>query len=355
MIVRTYSKVRELMTKQTNMPVVDPTLSTGVDVGGTKVHILDTSSPRVHRYTTTDYASIYDILDDYFARLGKRPARIVAAMAGPRDDETGDITLTNLNQVFSLREAAERYPGTAFETVNDMIGAAAGMLVETGIDLEQLKAGSPIKTGTKLIITISTGIGAAAAVWDQHAKRHVFVAGEGGHIGIQPETKEEAAYLRYLQKKHPHVSAELALSGKHGVESLIDHSLEKFSSAILAAAIERARTDGRPVGAVLREVAEKGTGREQEVAQTILRNLGDMLGSFIRDLAVVFKPTGGIYLIGSVSLGLGDYFAEKTDFIKRFIHPGATHDGWIEKIPIYLITDSHVAVKGALSLAGQDS
>lgn len=334
--------------------VVDETLCTGVDVGGTKVAILDTSSPTVHRYRSLDYSSMEAILDDYFATLGRRPKSIALAMAGPRDDETGAISLTNSSwPEFRPWIAAQRYPGTLFETANDMIGTGAGVLSEHGTEWEELKPGTPVLDGTKLIIAVSTGIGAAAAVWDHHTKRYVLMASEGGHIGIQPENEDEAAYLRFLQTKHPHVSAELALSGKVGVEHLVDHSLARYPDDDLQAAVERARSEGRPLGAVLLEFATEGTGCSREVARTILQQLGNMLGSALRDLAVAFRPSGGVYLTGSVALALGEYLTQETGFLHRFVQRGAVHDTWIDKIPVYMVTDSHVAVKGALELAKQ--
>lgn len=328
-------------------------LLAGVDVGGTKVLIVDNATAKPRRYSTKDYVSMEAILEDYFLSIGKRPESIALAMAGPRDDETGEVTMTNVDwPTFKPLEVAKRYPGTTFETVNDMIGATAGIITEIGTNLTQIKPGSPTTTGTKLVLTISTGVGVAAAVWDRHTKRHVFVAGEGGHISVQPKNEDELAYIQRLQRKYNHVSAELAISGKHGIESLVDHFLEKHPSQGLEAAVKRAQSAGRPVGAVLLEIAEKGEGQDQVVAQKILHNLGNMIGSIIRDHIVTFKASGGVYLIGSVSLGLGEYLAASTNFLKR-ITPGATHDPWIGQVPIYLVTDPNVAVKGALALAEQ--
>ena len=67
--------------------------------------------------------------------------------------------------------------------------------------------------------------------------------------------------------------------------------------------------------------------------------------------AVTFVATGGIYLTGSLALGLGRYLAANTSMINRFLHPGSQHDDMLETIPLYLITDEHTAVKGALSAA----
>jgi len=265
---------------------IDPTLFVGIDVGGTKIGILDTRGETYHRYTTNDHTKMEDVLDDYFASLSKRPAKVVLAMAGPRDEETGAIEITNGNlPAFNPKDAEKRYPGTQFETVNDMVGTAAGVLAEEGIELRELKPGTPTRTGTKLIVALSTGFNASAAVWNTHTERYIIVASESGHIGIQPENDTEIAYLRYLQTKYPHVSAEIALSGKMGINHLVDHILMEHYDTELIAAIQRARQDGRPVGSVLLEFAEVGEGTSRDVSRIVLRQLGNMLGSAMSDLA----------------------------------------------------------------------
>ena len=135
---------------------VAPGLVTGIDVGGTKVHIADSQSGAIHRHDTANYADLFAVLEDYFEKSGARPAKIVVVMAGPRDDETGSIKLTNSHwPTFHPKAAEDRYPGTSFQTMNDMIGTAAGMLAESGVDLVELKAGTPKLHGSKLAVTLS--------------------------------------------------------------------------------------------------------------------------------------------------------------------------------------------------------
>lgn len=331
---------------------IDQHLSIGFDVGGTKICMLSEMEGEVRRYKTADFASVEEMLDTCFEELGSQPSSVVLAMAGPRDDETGSVKLTNGNwPAFHPASASQRYPGTVFETVNDMVGTAAGVLVEPGVDLTELKPGTPTREGTKLVVALSTGFGAAAAVWDKHVGQHVFVPSEVGHIGIQPENDDEAAYLRFLQTQHVHVSAELALAGKSGLDSLINHTLADHPADKLATAVSHARTANLPVGAVLLEFATQGTGPERATSRLILQRLGAMLGSALRDLAVAFRATGGIYLTGSYILAVGQYLSDETDLLQRFVHPGAVHEEWIAKIPLYLVDDPHVAVKGALQLA----
>jgi glucokinase len=274
-------------------------------------------------------------------------------MAGPRDDETGNVEGTNFDwPTFSPQEATDRYPGTAVDTVNDMVATAAGTLEEPLISLETLKPGTLKDSGAKLIMALSTGVGAAGAVWDKRHGHYTYVASEGGHIGFQPKAEAEHQYLRFLQQKYPgHVSAEQALSGKHGIDNLINHALDEHEVPHLAAAIAQAREHQRPIGMVLREYALEGSGADRAAAQAILETLGAMVGSTIRDLTLAFKASGGVYLTGSVALGLGDLLAKHTPMNQRFVHDGAVHAAWLEHVPIYLVTDPNVAVLGALALA----
>jgi glucokinase len=86
--------------------------------------------------------------------------------------------------------------------------------------------------------------------------------------------------------------------------------------------------------------------------------MGSFVGGFLADFALMYRATGGIYLTGSVSLALSEYWAEQTDFKKAFVRRGSAehqYAPWLEPmlkaVPIYLMTDPHVATSGALALA----
>src|SRR5262249_19306590 len=118
---------------------VKPGLVAGIDAGGTKVHILDTDSTNLHRFPAADYPDLCSLLEAYFVKIQARPERIAIAMAGPRNDETGDVHPTNIDwPVFSPAEAAERFPGTEIHTMHDLASVAAALVYLSGLDLIQL-------------------------------------------------------------------------------------------------------------------------------------------------------------------------------------------------------------------------
>ena len=333
---------------------------TGIDVGASKIDIADTLSPTVRRFRTATYGSTEEVLDYYIQTEQVVPKAIVIGMPGARDDETGVVTPTNNEEIqwpaFDPQVASDRY-GTKIATKNDMEVAAAGVLEETAEDWEQIKPGEVAETGTKLIGTHSSGIGTSAAIWDRRSERFVIMPAEGGHIGWQPKNEWEIGYLRDLNRHYPHASAESSLSGLHGIDNLVSYIFSQADGSVsyanaLGEAIVEDRRAGSPVGATLLEFATKGDDdANQDTAQTILRHFGEMTGSALRDLAVATKATGGVYMTGSVALGMYEYLAENTKFSQRFVREGAPHAKWLEKVPISLIIDPHVAAIGALALA----
>jgi glucokinase len=299
------------------------------------------------------------MLDDYFSAVEARPRHIALAMAGPRDENTGSIKMTNSPwPLFNPVEAALRYPGTTFDTFNDMSATTAGIATAHSDSFITLKTGSVSLKGNKATVALSTGFGVGVAAYNRTTDGYTLLDSEIGHSGFQPYTEVQSNYLQFLYSKYRDPSWELAISGGFGIDNWLDFLREKIHAPKLGAALERAATDGRPRGAVLLEFALEGTGEDQAAAKTILEYMADLAATGLSNVALAFKSSGGIYLTGSLGLGLGEYWAERTSFKKAFIRRGSKdHAEWIEPylrdMPIYLVTDPHIAAKGALVLAQQ--
>ncbi|HEV2413000.1 MAG TPA: glucokinase [Candidatus Saccharimonadales bacterium] len=340
---------------------IDPKLSVGVDAGGTKVHILDSRSQKLHRFVTANYPDALALFDDYFSKIDARPSHVALAMGGLRDTETGAVEPTNCDwPIFKPKEAEKRYPGTRFTTANDMVAAMAGVLVAKSGDLLVVKSGRAAEKGTKVVVTISTGINTCVAIWDEYSHRRIFMEAEAGHAGFQPRNEAHMHHLTHQQGKFKYPSIETALSGRFGVESWVEHSPEIKGAKELKHSIDLAIENGRPVGAVLLEYATESKGASKAAAHAILENMGSLVANILGDYALVYKATGGIYLVGSVSLALAEYWAKQASFEKSFIRKGTKeHAPWMEgffsDLPIYLATDPHIAAAGALALAQEQA
>jgi glucokinase len=338
---------------------VDGNLITGLDIGGTKVQILDSYSDTVRHVLTHDFPDLYAVLDDYFAAIGGRPRHIAVAIAGPRDENTGAVKITNSPwPVFNPVEAAVRYPGTTFETYNDMNAAAAGVAVAHSDNFLLIKEGKASAKGNKAAVAISTGFGVGIAAYNRSTDGYTLIDCEMGHSGFQPYTEVQNKFLQFLYTKYSDPSWDLAITGGFGIDNWLEFLYDKIHAPKLGGALEKAFEAGRPPGAVLLEFATEGVDEDREAARTILEYMADLTATALSNVALTYKTTGGIYLTGSVSLALSEYWVEQTKFKKAFIRKGSEGRAeWLEEfctnVPIYLVTDPHIGVKGALVLAEQ--
>lgn len=333
---------------------IDQNLAAGYDVGGTKVdvRVRDKVTGDIvfeQRYQSCDFESLDELLDQSLRDLGTRPAYIAMAIAGPRRSN-GDVQMTNQRDwpLFEVAKTAERL-GITIETANDMVGTAAGLAALVIEEQQLLKTGVADSDGPKLVIAVSTGVGDALLLSDGTP-----VAAEGGHATWQPMTDLEYRYLLFLRAKYATdtVTVEVAVSGVSGFDNLYDFLVGEMNyipSLVVREQVEECRQLGEGIGRVITKYAVNGY---DPFCRDLMEVLGSILGQHTRNRAVGTLPTGGIFFVGSVmQAAVADYVVSHTPFLKRFVAEGAQHAEMMRAIPVYVVTDSAVAVKGALELA----
>jgi glucokinase len=336
--------------------LVDQNLVAGYDVGATKVDVLvrNTVTGEIvfeRRYNACDFRSLEALLFQSFRDLGARPGRIVLAVAGPRQSN-GDVQMSSDELGWPLFEAVPTAMrlGIAIETVNDMGGAAAGLATLVITEQSCLRPGTADPDGPKLLIGPGTGMGMALVLADG-----TLVSSEGGHAVWQPMTLTEYRYLEFLRAKYgtEAISVEQAASGGQGFDNLYDflvcEGLEP--SEELWRQVRQCRLQEKGIGELITSGALSGDPFCREAMEL----LGSILGQFSRTMALTTLPTGGIFFNGSVmqAPGVADYLVSHTSFLERFIAPGAKHADIMQTLSLHVVTDSQVAVKGALELAAR--
>ena len=317
----------------------------GVDAGGTQISVLADTDPLVVVLPLHTFGSLQDAVRHTVEQFGV-PETMVIGAAGPVQTD-GSIDLTNRPDwpTFNPMEVGAAL-GCTITVVNDMVIKAAGML---DAQVETLHPGREAADGSRAVVTVSTGVGNA-----QLRPDGTVVSSEGGHTTWQPADGLEDELLWALRHRHGtrYFSIEDLIGGGH-LFKLYDalgasgYRLEPVGTRLR---IENRRFTGAGIGPVLTELALKGD-RFGELFMTVV---GSLLGQYLRNLAVFALPTGGIYLTGGVmKLSVAQYLYEKTSLREAFLG-GATHNNWLADIPLYLIVDPNLGVKGALSLAKQN-
>ncbi len=318
----------------------------GVDAGGTKIaSLIEDRNGRtlgLAPVASDTQSSLEDLLAAQLLKMRFRPERIACVVAGPRADD-GSIKMTNQKgwPVFSPVETSARL-GVPIRTYNDMEGLAAGIAMLDPAQLQVLLPGLAGATGARLGLTVSTGVGDAVLLPDG-----TVVPGEAGHGTWQPASILEFRFLKHLQKVFGrNVSAERAISGKHGFPQMRaflrpqDANPEVWSDEAIA---------GKELPKLITAAAMQG----DPFAQHAMDLFGSILGQHVRNRILNNLTTGGVFLSGGVMQGAGvaEYVLLNTPFLEALLPAGDEHNDIVTRVPVNLVLDTDVTVKGATALA----
>ncbi|GAA3148814.1 glucokinase [Nonomuraea roseoviolacea] len=362
-------------------PPVEPdgTGLAGVDAGGMTVLVRHepTGEPTGETigFRGADFGSLDALLHHCLTMIGRTPQMLVAGVAGqPRPN--GDVRVTNRPDwpVFRRDRFAATY-GIRVETVNDMEAMAAGVgeLDESGH--QRLTAAASPEPGAepgpgpgeaadgraRLVVAVDSGVGVGHL--DPHGRPH---GTEGGHIPWQPRTRRESDYLAWLRGHRTGspapgahasppgsagaVSVEESISGSRGFTHLYDFvALSIDPAPLLAAGVERARSERLGIAPLVIAGALAG----DEFCVQVMRLFGGILGQFLRSMALVTLGRGGsVWLCGSVlrAPGVADFLMADGCLTAAFRPAGAEHADLMDAIPIHLVHDREIGVRGALAL-----
>lgn len=332
------------------------TPAAGLDIGATKTHIRfvapGESEPTDITLRTGDHDSMESLIVSAFTAAGCVPRSVVAAVAG-RVEDNGDIRVTNRREwpIFRHAPFVEKL-GLELRLVNDLYSQLAGIGALDGSGREALTptVDDP-QTKAKVVLAMGSGIGGAFmnAVGRIHPT-------EVGHTTWQPVTDLEIALLRRLQLTQPGVviTLERTVAGLWGFDFLYDFVREHVApGAEVSQHVAELREGQEPVGPAI----SVGAIADDPCCVQVMELYGSLIGQFMRNIALtcLIETGGAIYLSGSVmQKNSGAHtLIENTSMRDRFVSKGAEFSDFLSTIPFYLVTDGHVAVKGAYALASE--
>jgi glucokinase len=179
-----------------------------------------------------------------------------------------------------------------------------------------------------------TGLGLAFMLEGGNGRYRSF-ASEGGHIDFAPANAMQARLLEHLRATHGHVSWERAVSG------LAMNDLYCFCCTEQNVALADEPVDGAAL------VARAGAG--DPAAGAALDLFIDLYGAWVGNVALLFRPRGGLYVAGGVALHL------RTRMQSERFMTAATDKGRmrsvVERTPIFLVNNSRLGLQGAIATA----
>ncbi|MCS6787630.1 MAG: glucokinase [Thiobacillaceae bacterium] len=304
------------------------------DVGGTntRLALADVAINRVRlrevaRYRNADVQSLDQLLRA-FLQGRSRPQAACLAVAGPTDGRR--VRLTNLDWVIDAAAITADTGIPKVRLVNDFaaVGFGLGVLDEAGRVV--LQTGSPVAHAPRLALGPGTGLGVVQTAWCEG--RYQAIASEGGHISFAPADAQQDRLLASLRPVFGRVSVERILSGP-GLMRLYRFCLQETG------ADPRLAT---PDSAAITEAALRGS---DPPALAALRLFCRILGQTAGDLALVAQCEGGVYLAGGIVPKILPIL-QGEDFLAGFHDKGRFSD-WMRRLPVYVVLDEDVGLKGA--------
>jgi glucokinase len=190
------------------------------------------------------------------------------------------------------------------------------------------------------VIAAGTGLGEARLVWC--GDRYLVLPTEGGHTDYAPRSPLEGELWQFLSKRFPdHVSYERVLSGA-GLGAIYEFFVARCGSESpeVAAALAEGDRNAR--------IAELGLAGKDDSARDAVDLFAFIYGAEAGNIALRELALGGVYVTGNI--GHTILPSRREQFLEGFLRKGR-FAGLLSTIPIAIVADPFVGLRGALALA----
>jgi len=345
------------------------------DVGGTKTRLVfaDAKQPRnilyEARYLSGEFDGFESILRTFIKSSGSAGAMMdviradVLTLALPGLVSGSSARLTNLPWTIEKQSLKDAFGIENIYFMNDFQASAFGTghllekdktVLNSGVlHLSKSSAGlsgnsasgntvpvnavqKPIYNTRRVAVGAGTGLGVAWVEENVQGDKKTLCAydTEGGHIDFAPIGDIQIQLLQFLQQRFAHVSYERILSGD-GLVSLYQFCAGKQGAGVVSDSINAQWVNNQ--------------AENDEVADRALSLFVQIYGAYIGNIALLFKPYGGIFITGGIAAKMVKRM-QSENFIHAFLNKGRMR-ALVEQIAVYLVTNERIGVLGAMSEA----
>lgn len=260
-----------------------------------------------------------------------------AAFGLPGPVQENVVRTTNIPWIVD-GHALQQTLGVPVALLNDLEAAAHGTLVLPADGFVVLQEGIE-KRGAKAVIAAGTGLGQAILAWD--GRRWIPSPSEGGHTDFGPRDEEEVDLWRHLVRRRGRASYEMIVSGM-GIEELY-----LFYASRLGVASPPWR-EGEDRAAAVARAADEGSDR---AASSAMERFVRIYGAEAGNLALSALALGGIFVAGGIAPRIASRMRSAV-FLEAF-RDKDPHRRVMEEIPVRLVTDPALALRGAAHAAAE--
>ncbi len=269
------------------------------DIGGTNTRfaLVDGASAELlveRHYLIADFPAIEAALETFLGDAGVRGSalkRLVLALPGPVKG-ANEVRLTNADWRVNMASLQKMFPAARIDFINDFEAAALGVLSVESQDMVELNPGRRRMNRGDIAVVLGAGTGLGTALLQCcEDGSYRTLSTEAGHMDFAPADAQQAELLLWLAQRFGHVSWERLVSGQGLVELYRFHAGEDQRQAPDARQVNRLATEQKDSAAL-------------QAVNTFVR----IFAAYAGNLALAFKPAGGLYLVGGMTLKMVHWF-----------------------------------------------
>ena len=329
---------------------------------GDYIETIDTT-----KLKTADFESMEKAFLQYLKLVGDNyPQIAVIGVAGPVQDNT-IMKLTNIPHWKSVsgEELGKKLNIKKFLFLNDFACNSYGIQTKLilGEDYIVINEGQKNKEGPIGVIGPGTGLGMGYLLKDKKNKYYTIGNSEGGHQNFSRKNKIFFELAEFVKSEYnlEHVTIENICSGQ-GMVPLYKFLLKKEQeNGINIKNIDREESlakkvdifnnyaDKKTRDKLSNEITIKGVKNECHLSRKVVELFIEILADTASDLALLTLPSGGIYLLGGISITIEPFMKESNLFMKYFVDKD--HSFMLKNFPVYLIKNDNIGMIGATEAA----
>ena len=316
----------------------------------------------VEKLSPADYPSLQELLKEYLASIPKENYPVVAVFGIPGPVKNNEVLhMANIPHwpKFNGDEHGKMFNIKQFILLNDFTCNGYGVqtdlkLGEDYIVINDVKAQ---EDGPKLIVGPGTGLGMGYLVKDQESDFYSIGASEGGHQDYTAKTKDNYALREYFKKTlgNTELSIERVLSGQ-GLIIIYKYLKSQGSKEKRDPELEKKidEFDDLPTSPAANEInielVNKGLKGECELSKKVLEYFISIFGDVAGDVSLFSCPSGGLYLVGGLSIVLEPLITQTKIFMEHYLKKD-NFEYLLKTFPIYLVKNPNIGMLGARECA----
>ena len=192
-----------------------------------------------------------------------------------------------------------------------------------------------------------TGLGACFLSPTESGRYVVYPSEAGMTETFCPRSSEEWALLQYLRHDEPFVEIEQLVSGPGFIKMLKFYSgfLNQPLSSQLSNDLDQALQDDIPA-----TIVRHAQDYSDQLCLRVVEMFLDVFGRTLGTAAQTFLPYRGLYITGGILPKLSWYWqqTENNALLKSYLNQGPKMSDIVARVPLILINDDDLGLKGCL-------